>query len=307
MKNKTYSIIIPTRNRSGLLTNLLQHININDKFLSEIIIVDSSDNKMKKQIFFKNKKIKYFHTTIKSAALQRNIGIKKLKKSSKYVFFLDDDVIPKRTYFQRLIDVLELNNAIGASGIALGLNKKRKRNAAYSKFSNLAKRFFLLDSTVGGKLLKSGVNIPVRRRQKTKKHIQEVDWLIGCAAWKKDIFLKIKFHTNFYGQSLGEDVLFSALANKHGKLVVDSKVIITHLESSIMRPDDLNHFKMWIRNRYIISNELNLSKYNLMYHWCNFGKTAQLILCLPLNPKKNLSSLKGILYGYISIWRINES
>ena len=307
MNNKTYSIIIPTRNRSGLLTNLLQHINIKDKFLSEIIIIDSSDLKINKQLFIRSKKIKYFHTSIKSASLQRNIGIKKLNKSSKYVFFLDDDVIPRRTYFQRLINTLELNKAIGASGISLGLNNKRKKSSLKGNLSSLAKRIFLLDSKFDGKLLKSGVNIPVRQKVKTKKYIQEVDWLIGCSVWDRNIFLKVKFHTNFYGQSLGEDVLFSALANKHGKLVVDPNVIFTHLESSIMRPDNLNHFKMWIRNRYIISNELNLSRYNSMYHWCNFGKTIQLILCIPLNLKKNLRSLKGILYGYISIWRINES
>ena len=306
MKNKTYSIIIPTRNRTNLLTNLLEHIDMKDKSLLEIIIIDSSDYEISKQLFFRNKKIKYFHTAIKSASIQRNIGIEKLNKSSKYVFFLDDDVIPSSTYFQELINDLVLNKAIGASGIALGLNNKKRKKGWLINLSDLVKRLFLLDSKIDGKLLKSGVNIPVRTNKQTEKYIQEVDWLIGCSAWEKNIILKIKFPTNFYGQSLGEDVLFSALANKHGKLIVDPNIVLIHLESSIMRPDDLDHFKMWVHNRYIISTKLNLSRYNLMYHWCNFGKVVQLILLIPLNLKQNFSSLKGILYGYISIWRINE-
>ena len=56
MKNKNYSIIIPTRNRTSLLTNLLKHINMETRSLLEIIIIDSSDCEMNKQILFRNKK-----------------------------------------------------------------------------------------------------------------------------------------------------------------------------------------------------------------------------------------------------------
>ena len=86
------TVVIPTRNRQLELLNLV------DKLLSfentfEIVVVDSSNTKNHDQISVQNNRVRYFHTDIKSAAIQRNIGLNEISKECKYIAFLDDDVM----------------------------------------------------------------------------------------------------------------------------------------------------------------------------------------------------------------------
>ena len=296
MQKFKYSIIIPTRNRPTLLKKLISKIEVNQNNLLEIIIVDSSDQYNKSKIL-KNPKIKYVHTDQKSAAVQRNIGIKSASKKSKYVFFLDDDVSFNKNYFNSLIDTLNINNAVGASGLAINPKNNKVRTAPNGIFGT-AKRIFLLDSKIEGKLLRSAVNIPCRKNQKSLSNILEVDWLIGCAAWRSDVLKKAKFEESFKGQSLGEDVLFSNQLKKYGKIVVNKSVILDHEESDLERPNELEFNRMWIKNRYLISKKLKLSPLNLAFHWSNLGK----ILTTIFTSKQNRSSaLNGIFCGYMEI------
>jgi hypothetical protein len=135
-------------------------------------------------------------------------------------------------------------------------------------------RLFLLDSLVDGKLLKSGVNIPIR---KFKDGVYESDWLIGCSLWNYEKVKGIRFEQDFYGSSLGEDVIFSVKAKRDGKLLVDSNVILEHLESEIQRPDKTEFWKMWVTNRFrLISNQPNPIISKAAFVWANLGQ--QLVL-----------------------------
>ena len=132
----------------------------------------------------------------------------------------------------------------------------------------------MLDSLVDGKLLKSGVNIPIR---KFKDGVYESDWLIGCSLWNYEKVKGIRFEQDFYGSSLGEDVIFSVKAKRDGKLLVDSNVILEHLESEIQRPDKTEFWKMWVTNRFrLISNQPNPIISKAAFVWANLGQ--QLVL-----------------------------
>jgi len=305
MDSEKFSIIVPTRNRKEQLIKLIQTINLADKNLNELIIVDSSDKNSETEIVSLNKKISYFFTDIRSASIQRNIGVKQISKYSKYVFFLDDDVKPDRDYFNSLLLTIKQSRAIGASGIALEpiLNSRAKNNPLIS----ILKKLFLLDSKIGGSLLKSAVNIPVQGNLKEGVNLYSANWLIGCSVWDASVFLKICFPTNFFGQSLGEDILFSARASKFGKLIVNSKVILQHDMSNIERPDKKDHYTMWIRNRFLISKELKLSRLNIMFHWANLGVFLNIIMNIPKKPSESLNSIKGFFRGYKSIRKIDEN
>ena len=305
MDNDRYSIIVPTCNRKELLLELIEKINLEDEKLTELIIVDSSDKNFEKEIINENRKINYVFTDIRSASIQRNIGIKQLSNNSQYVFFLDDDVKPDKDYFNSLLSTIKQSEAIGASGIALENSFNKKKNTHF--LIKLFKKIFLLDSEIGGSLLKSAVNIPIQGRLKKNLDLYNSNWLIGCSIWDVNVFSKIHFPTNFFGQSLGEDVLFSAKAKKYGKLVVNSKIILWHEMATKERPDKKDHYIMWVRNRFIISKELNLSKCNILFHWANLGALIGLVLNLPKKKADNLKSILGIFLGYKAIWRIDEN
>ena len=107
MFTKKTTLIIPTKDRSSKIIKLLKKI-INLKInFNEIIVVDSSNQKHKNNItkFLKTKKIKFI-STYPSTTHQRNIGLKRRRKDSEFILFLDDDIRISIKSFK------EMNNAI---------------------------------------------------------------------------------------------------------------------------------------------------------------------------------------------------
>jgi glycosyltransferase involved in cell wall biosynthesis len=296
---KTFSVIIPTRNRNNLLIELVYSIPTNSQYLKEIIIVDSSDQNNSKNYI--NSKVKYIHTEVKSAAIQRNIGIQNLNSTSEITFFLDDDVRIPPLYFESIIKNFIEPEIVGVSGLAVNLSKPLIRKPP-SGISGYFKKIFLLDSSSDGVLLPSAINVPVRVPTKEKENRVKVDWLIGCSAWRTEILRKIKFDDFFTGQSIGEDVLLSAKIRSLGTLIVDPGIVLNHLESNLARPEEIEFFEMWIFNRYQISMQLKLSPLNLAFHWANLGKLISLALAKNSNRKKKKNELVGIVRGYKKIF-----
>jgi hypothetical protein len=106
----------------------------------------------------------------------------------------------------------------------------------------------------------------------------------------------VRFENDFFGQSLGEDVIFSLKASEFGSLFVDTSVEICHLESDMMRPNSEEFTFMWVTNRLRIVQTSRNSRLNLIpYHWANLGKFLQ-ILFVTNHGKK--SKVKGFLRGY---------
>jgi glycosyltransferase involved in cell wall biosynthesis len=293
-----YSVVIPTRNREVLLNKLLANIDFKDPDLVEVIVVDSSDTPIKS--FANQIEIKYIHTSIKSAATQRNIGIDNLKEMKQNIFFVDDDVILPENYFYQLNECLSDETTIGASGLAINHSNDDIRIKPEG-ISGLYRRIFLLDSKRDGVLLRSAINIPVRYKKDSLNSVIDTEWLIGCSAWKSTIFTEFRFEDKFMGQSLGEDILFSSKSKKKGKLMVDTKIIIDHLESEIERPSLGNFYKMWISNRYEISKQLHLSWFNTAFHWANLGKCIITIIRWDLDKGSKRSIMKGIILGYYEL------
>jgi GT2 family glycosyltransferase len=223
-----------------------------------------------------------------------------VSKNSQYIFFLDDDVLIKGDYFEELKILISQSDVIGGSGLAINLTKSLERRKPEG-LKGLYKKIFLLDSKVDGKLLKSAINIPCRIKNKSALSIKEVDWLIGCSVWKISAFDKLRFEETFYGQSLGEDLLFSYKAKALGKLLVNTDILINHRESDNERPNEHDFYKMWILNRYEISKQLRLSPLNIAFHWANFGTLMINIVKRQTKYRTNISVVCGIINGYKEI------
>jgi GT2 family glycosyltransferase len=289
------SVIIPTRNRSELLIGCLNAILDNSTKPSHIIVIDSSDLNKRNKVDYVSSTIEQDFTDVKSAAKQRNLGLDKVPSNCDYVAFLDDDVLIPKDYFSKLISSMENNGYIGISGQAINIENKLSFKQK-SKIQHLMARFFLLDSTKSGVILKSGVNIPIKSEN---TNTIETEWIIGCSVWNFPKIKDLRFEEDFFGQSLGEDVIFSLKASRSGKIAVDPSVVLNHLESPIMRPNPQEFLSMWIRNRNRIVREIQSGSFKYFaYHWANFGKLLQVIL-LP-GPNK-LLKIKGMLKGYRSV------
>jgi GT2 family glycosyltransferase len=268
--NYKVAVVVPTRNRLSELKNLLKCLEKQDQPIFQMVIVDSS-NSMDCQELCENSKmpIEYVHTAVKSAAIQRNMGIERLRSEITHLAFLDDDVVVEADYLTRLIDELELNDGVGISGVALNPNARILRGKPKGLIGYFH-RFFLLDSIHDGKLLSSAINVPVRNYHGSTV---QVDWLIGCSVWDFRIISQLRFEKDFNGQSLGEDVIFSFQAGKLGKLFTNPKVVIAHSESPVGRPDSVEFYEMWVKNRYrLIELMKSGNRGKAAFAWANIGQ-----------------------------------
>ena len=291
------SIIVPTRNRPELLKRLIDNVVPSLSAQDELIIIDSSDDYFLSQRLSLNPEIKYITTGIRSAAVQRNMGLDQIT-DSRYVFFLDDDVEPDSMYFEKCINILESSNAIGVSGVAI--NPKSKGLRSYpSGLVGLYHRLFLLDSMRDGVLLKSGVNIPVRDYS---GKVYDVDWLIGCSAWLTEKVGNTRFESDFLGQSLSEDVIFSVRMGKKGRIVTDPSIVLSHDESDVARPSKLEFWQMWMINRYRLIQvaEFGLPGY-FSYWWANLGQFGILLYSKTRKRGYQPGSIKGLISGSLTV------
>jgi len=296
------TVIIPTCNRPVELETLLEKISHQTKGVTSVLIIDSSDNPFR--IVSSNRwtfDLSIHHVTIKSAAVQRNIGLEMLSRDCEYLCFLDDDVEPHPDYIYRLVDGLEKTKGIGISGIALNPTKRDSlRTKPRGLYGNL-QRFFGLDSVRDGALLKSGINIPIRRYD---GEIQEVEWLIGCSVWKFNVISDLRFESDFMGQSLSEDVIFSHRARQRGRLFVDPTVHLNHSESEIGRPKGIEFWSMWVINRKRLVDLFDKNTLHLLsYHFANFGQFLSLIYSGVFVRGGSTPQALGIPMGYIRLIR----
>ena len=291
------AVVVPTRNRPELVRSLLKNLNSLDCLPKQIIIIDSSDDEELAKIVEDFEKIHYQHVQIKSAAAQRNIGLLLVENEIEYVCFLDDDVIVPTDYLSKLIASMEEKKGIGISGMAINMSLPLRDLP--KGLIGLVHRLFFLDSKRDGVILRSGINIPVRKPNQGTKYVK---WLIGCSIWKRSSIEGLKFEKDLMGQSLGEDVIFSFKANKRGKLLVNTDVILNHLESPVSRPNDFEFWKMWILNRRLLIRYMGNSLISqISYHWANFGQLLILVISRLRNRKRNWDAPKGIVIGVMKV------
>lgn len=291
-----FAVIIPTRNREELLQDLL--VNLSACHNAEnlhVIIIDSSD-----EVFRINEDfpftLKVIHTRIRSAALQRNMGLNELEISGDFavdfVAFLDDDIRVNSDYFKRIEVGFELlPHAVGISGITAILSAPSLR---------VLKRFFGIYGKQG-EISKGGVNVPFEFDNHKSDYFQ-ANWLIGCSVWRYPAIKEHRFQADFMGQSLFEDVIFSFEMSKIGKLYVTPSIIIEHLESSIGRPNSYRHSYDWIANRYRLF-ELYGDEFRKVNFWfANFGKLAyEVFLLLKERNTVRVKSILGLIAGGLKV------
>ena len=294
MKKLNLTIVIPTKNRLELLAKTLMHLKKNKFFFKEIIIVDSSDKAEKKKL---NKLKKFINIKIKilnclpGISKQRNKGLKNVKKTSKYVMFLDDDVIFEKNSMRIMYNFLKSNKKY--VGVGFNLIIKNKNNYIESlKKNKLIKNLGIYDKK-NGKVTPSGWQTKAINLKKN----EHVEWLPTQAviySYKK--IKRKKFDINYGSYSYLEDLDFSYNLKDSG-LIIYSKA--KYSSDNLVKRNPFFFGIKEIVNRFYFVEKFNLNKVNFLIG-CLFLIIKHLILFFTLKP----SYLLRILGNFLGLFRI---
>ena len=254
------TLIVPTRNRSSKLIKLIKDIVKLKIIFNEIIVVDSSDNQHKKKIipFLTKKKIKLINT-FPSTTHQRNVGLKVRKKNSKYILFLDDDiVINKKAFIEMNSGIIKYSKIDKICSFAFNLQTNKKK----FKFERIKKsklvKLLGLYSEKPGKVMKSGWHTKISNLSKDTF----VQWIYsGATLFRTNIIKNMKFKNLNKGFNYLEDLHFSFnLTQKKFKHLVIAKATVSN--PNLVSRNDLNFGFIEILNRYKFVETYKLNKIN---------------------------------------------
>tara|TARA_B100000780_G_C21032865_1_gene414183 strand:- start:150 stop:1040 length:891 start_codon:yes stop_codon:yes gene_type:complete len=294
MKKLNLSIVIPTRDRLDFLTRTLVNLKKNDFFFSEIIVVDSSRKENKKNLNnLKNSfniNIKIIHST-PGISKQRNKGLKNVNKNSKYVMFLDDDIIFEKKAMFNMYNFLKLNPkyvGIGFNPIIKDINRYVE-SIKKNKFT----RYLGIYDFKSGKVTPSGWQTKAINLKKN----EHVDWLTTQAViYSYKTVRREKFDTNYGSYSYLEDLDFSYNLKNKG-LIINSQAKYSDNNIVIRNPFYLGLKE--IVNRYYFVKKFKLRKSNFLIG-CFFSIIKHLILFFTFKPSY-LIRIIGNIVGLIKI------
>jgi glycosyltransferase involved in cell wall biosynthesis len=291
------SIVVATRNRPQLLTELLQSIQKQQLMPLEVIIVDASNEILDLDHTIYSFKIKHIKSNDPSISRQRNIGLKSISSDSNYLSVLDDDTIPDPTYLKYITSFLENSeSAIGASGITEDTYPANKIN----KLTKFIKYLFFLDSPRSGIITKGAVNVGIRA---TSSSPIESEWLLGCSVYKIKKIRHLLYDSSLDGYSLGEDVIFSYRASNSGKLYILPEVRLLHLQTSRTTHYNSDYWFKWVTYRKILVSIMPGKILKWAYFgWANIGQMIMVLFTRRKSTGLNrvssiFSIIKGSLHG----------
>ena len=228
MFTKNATLIIPTRNRAELLEKTLRQIKKLKVIFYEIIVVDSSDIDKKNNLQKICKKFNAkFISSKASSSFQRNVGLKCRNLNTKFVMFLDDDVIFFKNTFKEMNKTIKKyhknKNVVGfcfnqVGNLHTSLFEKIKTSKFVKKIN--------LYSNNPGQITKSGWHTKILNVKKDTL----ADWSFTTASiYKSENIINKFFDTTFGSYSYLEDLEFSlkvTLKKKH--FVISSKAKFQH-------------------------------------------------------------------------------
>jgi len=303
LRIKKVSIVIPTRNRSEKLKKLLYSILKQTIRVSEIIIVDDSDDFKTKELVeqlqnsFSEADITSRHfmsskDDVKSISKARNFGAKIAKGN--IVIFLDDDVIINKNYVEKILEVFDMfPNALGVQGTVV--------NFEYSHLENAIKKVFYYWHAEIGKcrMLPSGKTTHACFPSK----IILCEWLFGLnVAYRRKVFNEFSFNEKLIGYSLGEDKEFSYKIHKKypNSLFQTPYAKVYHDYFPAKNSDECqNYIVTAYPIGFFYNNIKQTLKNKMIFIWSEIGRIIlRVVWALP-----NAKNIKNIIASYVDTIR----
>lgn len=300
------SLIICTKNRPDDLKECLESVLKQTELPSEIIIVDSSDNRdsysmLKQSHFFDTSQLNliYKHSDIQSSTYQRNRGIE--LATGDIIHFLDDDVILEPDYLEKINEIYKQDKEGNIGGVG-GLIIQKKRLSGTNVLSDLFKTIFLLTNDRGsGNMLPSGWGTVPYRRNRNK--IARVEILQGCCSYRKKVLDEYIFDETLTGAAIREDLDISYRISRKYKLIYTPFAKLYHKASDIGREDKELYYQKYIYNHYyLFRKNLNHNLFNVIcFLWSDLGSVLGIILISI--KQKSTKPIRGALKGYKQIFQ----
>lgn len=290
------AFVIPTKDRSENIKNLLVNLESQTILPEEVIIVDSSREPIKKVLDgFSKLKIKYLRHLPPSVAGQCNRGIKEANPSIPLIGIMGDDVELEKDAIKNMSSFWEkVGGDVG--GASFNLINHPPSYASNWKSSQFIKKLHLY-SDEPGKVMKSGFHTMIGT---VEKNIY-TEWISTCASvWRREVLENFKFEEWFEGYSYLEDLDFSYRVSKDLKLAVVANAKFYHQHSSKGRGTGFQFGKREIQNRlYFVRKNKELSVFSCVIA-LNCRVLISFLLTLQFKkPIYNFQRIIGNISGFI--------
>ena len=202
-----FTVVICTYKRHAIIGKCLINILKNSILPKKIIIVDQNHNSLSVQ---KIKKI-FNNYNYKNFIILKNIINKGLTKSknislkhcsTKYIFFIDDDIFLENYYFYKCLDLISKKKALGVCGIISNYQNNLIKNFIYYLFNiNIFRdnRYYYINHM---------------KLKKYKSYSKVFQLSGGMTCFDKKIFKKILFDEKYLTHNY-EDVEFNLRIKKN--------------------------------------------------------------------------------------------
>jgi glycosyltransferase involved in cell wall biosynthesis len=251
------SIIIPTYNRKSVLEKTLPSY-LEQMNIKEIIIVDDgstdSTSTLIQEYLSLDERIKYIRLDTHSGApFARLTGIK--NATGEYILFGEDDVEFDPNYSYNLLRCLYNNCADIVAGRIIYLKNDEHYNDALTRCDKL-KDELINWNTLGGNF------------QITVPKATEVPFVHACFLIKRDIYSKIQYDINYFGNGYREETDPQISALKQGaKIYFCPQAICYHLPRDItlqggQRTMNYVEYNYWMfkNNTYFLNKHYSFLK-----------------------------------------------
>ncbi|TCP28282.1 glycosyl transferase family 2 [Tenacibaculum skagerrakense] len=250
------TVVIPTRNRLESLKRTLVSLKNQSQLPKEIIVVDSSDDKIKEEDInnsYTFSQLSLIHSK-PSVCLQRNIGIE--KSNSEYIFLCDDDMELPENYIESISEYLNENQDVNiVSGLVV---EKRNEGWKYSEtrisflkllvyhifglsvWAELKLKDFSKNKLIqnfvknylkkGNRIAKSGWPIVINYELPVFK---TPIYSLMCAIVRSETIKKSPYDVAFYENGIGDN--YDVLMSMNSEITVLSTIKVKHHKAPINR------------------------------------------------------------------------
>jgi GT2 family glycosyltransferase len=228
------------------------------------VIVDGSDEPIELQLReFLSGNDTYVHVHPPSLTRQRNVGISQICNDITLAGYLDDDIELQPGAIEAMLQFWEQcpDDTGGAEFNIINIPDKKP-------LSDLIRRFFCMDSSIPGKVLRSGFCSSAFPALKD----HSCEWLCGGATiWRRDVLDNYKFDDWYSGWAYHEDAEFSYRVFKKYRLYIVHLAKVTH------NPPPFNPEKNFYLGTMAVINRYHFVKKNpelstVVFYWSTIGE-----------------------------------
>jgi GT2 family glycosyltransferase len=257
------SVVIPTRDRAGILRRTLESIAAQSTQPAQIVLVDASGGRASYEACVEapvnglEAALVWLKAETPGAASQRNQGI--LACDQLTVGFFDDDILLMPDCMQRLWQALQGDVALG--GVSAMITNQTYQHPGL--ISRLVFRLMAVrtERSYAGLVIGPAINFLPDDREDLPE-IVPVQWLPTCCVlYRKDALPTPPFPDHFVGYSMMEDVTLSCTVGQKWKLANARTARIFHDSQPGLHKSDASALaEMELLNRHYVMTRVLLQR-----------------------------------------------